>query len=306
MRIRLFTLSLLVLAPCAVLAVEQPAPKTPNAAVQATDARLNQKVTYEGGYKRLHQVTEDLSKQTGVLIYCGKNDADWHVRDIPLVVCVRDMPLGKLLRLLALTTHTQYVSKKAESQKESERSYRIYRSAEQEKDISSLLQKRRDAKLALADWSWDALVKFGNSPEALGGEKETRLLGKILASLGPGAKKKVLQGDEMAVRGRESSQVQELYRWAWESMKEGLPAECKDAPEPTQAELERATLDVTLMDPMGENNDTGVGVNLSPISWGNISTGWVSKLECRMDDPILERMHLWLSQSWTIGRMRWM
>lgn len=269
--------ALFALAQCAVLAVE-PVQTT------AADPRLNQKVTYEGGYKRLRQVTEELSKQTGVAIYCGKNDSDWPVRDIPLVVCVRDMPLGKLLRLLALTSHTQYVSKKSKSQTENERTYRIYRSPEQEKDISSLLRKRRDAKLALADWSWDALVKLGHSPEEAGGEKHSRILGKILASLGPDAKKKLFDGERIDVRGKDSSQVQELYRWAREDLKPRMGASWREAPEPTQAELERTTLTLYLEDPNGENNRTGVSVNLSPICGGDGNTVWFDKLDSQASD----------------------
>ena len=33
---------------------------------------MAEKITYAGGYKRLHQVTEDLAKLTGATVRCGK------------------------------------------------------------------------------------------------------------------------------------------------------------------------------------------------------------------------------------------
>jgi hypothetical protein len=282
-RLPQFALSLLVLAQCAVLGAEQPPAKTPDASVQAVDPRLSQKVTYEGGYKRLHQVIEDLSAQTGVTIRCGKDNADWAVRDLPLVICVRDMPLGKLLRLLAVTSHTTCSSYKARNQEENKRTYRLYWTAAQEKDVTSVLQKRRDAKLALADWSWDALAKLGQSPETVGGEKESRLLGKILATLGTDVKKRLLDGEQIAVRGRDCPQaddIHELYRWAWESMKSGMVTDPADI---TETELGRAVLDMCLQDPAGEENNTSISFSLSPITWkdgaSEAGSGWLGRLQ---------------------------
>ncbi|MDO8587096.1 MAG: hypothetical protein Q7T82_08665 [Armatimonadota bacterium] len=252
-----------VVSAYAVTATPRPAGSEVSASGERADRdpRLDQKVTYEAGYKRLHQVTDDLSKQTGVTIYCGKNDSDWPVRDIPLVVCVRDMPLGKLLRLLALTTHAQYVSKKTSSQAESERTYRIYRTAEQEKETASLLQKRRDARLALADWSWEALMKLGNSPESVGGSKESRLVGKILACLGPDARTKVLAGDPISVYNQDFSQpdlFQDLSQLALESTKSAATGNFS-LPGPMHAAF---LLEVGLDDATGVENRTGVRFDL--------------------------------------------
>jgi ABC-type molybdate transport system permease subunit len=62
------------------------------------DPRLSQKITYDSGYKRLHAVIEDIARTSKVSIACGQSTKDWRVRDIPVVVCVKDMPLGKLLQ----------------------------------------------------------------------------------------------------------------------------------------------------------------------------------------------------------------
>ena len=58
---------------------------------------------------RLKTVIEDLSSTTGVKISCGKTKDDWRVRDIPVVVCVKDMPLGKVLRAIADATHNSSI-----------------------------------------------------------------------------------------------------------------------------------------------------------------------------------------------------
>ena len=58
----------------------------PSLAAGSADPRLAQKIDYQGGYKRLSVVVEDLAKFTGVTIRCGGNKNDWQVRDIPMVV----------------------------------------------------------------------------------------------------------------------------------------------------------------------------------------------------------------------------
>ena len=69
----------------------------PVAVQTSSDARLAQPVSCESGYKRLHYVIEDLAAKTGVSIRCGSNNQDWQVRDLPVVVSAREIPLGKLL-----------------------------------------------------------------------------------------------------------------------------------------------------------------------------------------------------------------
>ena len=79
--------------------VQKPAP------AEIADKRLDQKITYESLDKRLHSVLDDLTAMTGVTVRCGDSKNDWQVRDLPLVVCARDLPLGKLLRTIADCTH---------------------------------------------------------------------------------------------------------------------------------------------------------------------------------------------------------
>ena len=57
------------------------------------DSRLAKPVTIECTNVRLHTVLERLSDETGVRLNCGRRKDDWQVRDIPVVVCVKDVPL---------------------------------------------------------------------------------------------------------------------------------------------------------------------------------------------------------------------
>jgi hypothetical protein len=131
------------------------------------DKRLAKKITYDSGYKRLHVVANDLAKLSGVSIACGQNPKDWRVRDIPVVVCVKDMPLGKLLRATADATHTRIALEKVGN--DPIKHYRIYRRRKEEQAIENLISARHEAKLAQVQWQWDALVAYGKSGKEIPG-----------------------------------------------------------------------------------------------------------------------------------------
>ena len=94
-----------------------------NALQKTADEQLNQQVTYTGTGKRLHTVLEDISKMTNITVRCGKDKDDWQVRDLPVVVIVKNMPLGKLLQTLADCTHLAFSS----NQVDGKTTYRIWR-----------------------------------------------------------------------------------------------------------------------------------------------------------------------------------
>ncbi len=126
-----------------------------------TDKRLDQKITYESLDQRLHSVLEDLSRQTGVEIRCGDSKNDWQVRDLPLVVCARDLPLGKLLRAIADSTHLLMTSSK---NGKGERVYRIWRDKARKRQMEDYLSARDAAALARANWEWDTWARLGQTP----------------------------------------------------------------------------------------------------------------------------------------------
>lgn len=181
----------------------------------AADSRLAQKVIYYGGYKRLHVVAEDLSRLTGVTIRCGQNESDWKVRDIPVVVCANDIPLGKLLNAIALTAHVQIRSENIGTQAEQTRNYRLCRDKKSQDEIYDLDAAGWEAKLKTLSWDWDMLVAFSKLPDQKldlpGGEaysgidsQAIKLASGILAALGPDAKEKVFSYQSIEVKTKDS------------------------------------------------------------------------------------------------------
>lgn len=181
------------------------------------DERLLKTISYEGGYQRLHTVADDISKQTGVKIWCGKSLEDWRVRDIPVIVYANDITLIKLLQSIATATHCQLAEVKVDSDKP--KTYRIYRTRKMEAELEGTLRAREDANLAVASWAWDTLVSFANMPNstyslpdppanASSWEKkrlsaidmeQIKLVAKILSSLGADDKEKALAGEQITL-----------------------------------------------------------------------------------------------------------
>ena len=134
----------------------------------AGDVGLERKITYEGGYERLHVVVGHLSEMTAVKLRCGYNESDWPVRDIPVVVTAKDMPLGKLLRSIADATHVQVVAQRARSSDGKETlAYRLYRTKQGQEAITGALEARERATRELGKWAWDALASLSAVPESV-------------------------------------------------------------------------------------------------------------------------------------------
>lgn len=229
------------------------------------DKRLAQKITYDSGYKRLHVVADDIAKLSGVSIACGQNPKDWRVRDIPVVVCVKDMPLGKLLRAIADATHTRVASERVGD--DPVRHYRIYRRSKEEQAIENLISARHEAKLAQLQWQWDALVAYGKSGKEISGvEKSLLPLAKLIASLGPDVKGKMLDGDMFCLRGSDpsyASAIAELQRTFWESRVEDAGEKARNVAAPTAKDTEAAAVGIKIFDE-GEMGMTTLNWILSP------------------------------------------
>ena len=180
------------------------------------DPRLAQKITYDSGHKRLHYVTDDLSRMTSVDILCGQSKKDWKVRDIPVVVCVKDLPLGKLLKAIADATHTRFASEKIGDNPE--KSYRIYRRSADQDSVDTFVREKHDHSLEDAAWQWDALAAYGKSnenPPADPSLRDAWLMARMIAGLGPGSKDKLLKGDTFTLRGTDPANrayMEEYYR----------------------------------------------------------------------------------------------
>ncbi len=266
-------------------------PNTPAAQARAVpkdeaDPRMAVKITYDSGYKRLHAVIEDLSRLGGVSIACGQSAKDWRVRDIPVVVCVTDMPLGKVLHAVTEATHTWVVTYRTGNDN-SAKGYRVCRRQKEEAEIDSLLQSRHDAKMARVNWQWDAMMAYGKSPELTKFNDHYAIFGKLLwpvaklmATLGPDARDRMLSGEAFRFYGADAATkevMNDLYQIAWHDMLEGMREEGKTAPPPTAQDAEGSELTIKLMD-TGDSGETEIQVNLSPMVFGRAESGWITEL----------------------------
>lgn len=241
------------------------------------DPRLLQKTTYDSGYKRLHAVVEDISRMNGVDIRCGSTNKDWRVRDIPVVVCVKDMPLGKLLRAIADATHTWFASEKIGD--DPKKSYRIYRRYKEEETIDSFFKRRREARLAAALWQWDAMAAYGKSDEIpeLSEFESLWPFARLIASLGSGAKDDLFKGNTFRFSGRDPACkeiIGELYEHAWErewkfgKIRNPNGESVNSAPLPTDEDIDSAGVCIKLVD-TGDSGKTDIEWTLGPIRYGD-------------------------------------
>ena len=282
---------LFVLALCGLVSAVNAAGKTtvdpntvkakPTAETQAVDERLAQKVTYEGGYKRLHTAIDDISALTGVQLYSGSSSKDWQVRDIPVTICVKDMPLGKLLNSIAKATHLTISSEMVDGA----RVYRIRRDLKSQKEFDEYFERKRDVSSKLSDWSWDTLIRAKDIPESTINEvaktpqkkldcKSAQVLGKLLAELGPTAKKKVLSGDVITLTPRtaESSTrdiLREYYTLCWQGqMNWREPKTGKtEAGSPDNEDIEKCVISIR---PDPEDGD--IAIDLIPLKVNDVVT----------------------------------
>ena len=218
-----------LLAPCALVAgSSQPAPSKPAVAKRLPDDRLAQKVTYTGGYKRLHAVADELSATTGVTIRCGNDANDWQVRDIPVFVHVKDISLGRLLSSLADAAHVQLTAEQTGSGETDKRlRYRLARTKKGEQELSNPMEQKAEAETKLAVWAWDALAAYGNapnlplpksSPGMTCGPEQIRLVSRIFASMTAEQKQRAFDGWSLKLRMKDpqGSLLKELFRLAWD------------------------------------------------------------------------------------------
>lgn len=253
--------------------------KDPNAAPPATakapepDPRLDRKITYDSGAKRLHDVVDDLARMSGVNILSGKSKDDWRIKDIPLVVYVKDMPLGRLLTAIADATHT-HLGSEVIGKNDPKKSYRIYRRFVDEAKIDNYFDNRHKTRLAQVKWQWDAMAAYGKSKEIPGIPKATWPLAKVIASLDQGSWDKIENGYTLRIPERDAQTrdaLDDLYRLAWNEkaswvtkMKECVPGQAADD------NIQYAVFKIKLVDTGGEGR-TEIQTLLSPIAF-NMTT----------------------------------
>ncbi|MCE5200306.1 MAG: hypothetical protein ABFD54_08555 [Armatimonadota bacterium] len=231
MGIKKVVLTLILLAVLAAHCVADKITTDPNAspqiirlAAQKSDKRLDTPVTYQKGYVRLHDVADDLTRTTGVKISAGQNKNNWKIRDIPLIVCVKNMPLGRLLKLVAAVAHVELVAEKLTTS-DTEPQYRFYRKDKDQAAIDSGEDPAVEANKQLATWAWDTLVAYSKLPEReltiVPGKWDSdirnrvdssliRISSELLASLGTDGRNKALSGEAVAITYKNSNQPELL------------------------------------------------------------------------------------------------
>jgi hypothetical protein len=162
------------------------------------DPRLLQPITMTVSGERLHTVLERIESSTGVTIQCGKDASDWHVRDIPVLVCAQGLALGELLEAIAHSTHLKLVSE----QQGGKHVYRIWRDTAMEKELADYWGTCRRDAIAKMKWDWDTCAACKVVPESAcnayyhGMEKQ---FPQILSVLGTKARDLILAGNPMCL-----------------------------------------------------------------------------------------------------------
>lgn len=164
-----------------------------------SDPRLSEKVTVDCTNTRLYKALGSISTQTKVKISAGRNEQEWTVRDLPVLVCSRDLPLSVLLQSIADANHLLLTP----TRKQGKWAYQIWRDPKREVEMAASDEARREAALAAATWDWDALCRVKDIPyDALPAKQRdseryirTKALSNIVSQLGIQARDKVLSGD---------------------------------------------------------------------------------------------------------------
>lgn len=270
----LFLLCVLVIPLSAINDTLTTDPNTPKAAeqeqaVRETDERLAQKVTYDSGEKRLYQVADDITKMTGVTVYCGSSTKDWQVRDIPVAISVNDMPLGTMLYTLAECAHVRLTSATLKGV----RYYRLSRSEAVTKEIEDVYEAEKRRSNTEEEWAWDVMTALGKAPDSAvkDVDRDTVVLSRILASLDSSAKETVMNGDtvEVPVNGfAQAPLLRELYDLMWNQIEQLLLDSGKSytAPGPESKDKSKLVIKRRGNSIMGFSE---IYVNMEPMVWGD-------------------------------------
>ncbi|MCX6344262.1 MAG: hypothetical protein NT018_04220 [Armatimonadetes bacterium] len=224
------------------------------------DLRLAQEITYDSGYKRLHTVIDDICQLSGVNIQSGRNKDDWRVRDIPVVVYVKDMPLGKLLKVIAEATHTRFVSEKIKKDNPTKK-YRIFRTLSDDAAIDDYLNSQKKARIAQVKWEWDAIVAYGKSNALPGVPLSAWFAAKLADSFGPGAWDRLLKGETLRLTVKDSAAEQLIKDLYQETRNEEIAKGRTDARTPTTEDIEYAVFKTKFRDDFS----AGLDMNFGPV-----------------------------------------
>lgn len=185
-----------------------------SADLMSKDSRLSKKINYNSGYQRLYYVADDLKSLSGISIGSGTTKSNWQVRDIPVIVSAKDVPLGILLNTIANCTHLQLSV--ATSDTDKSKIYKFIRTSNILKDYDKSVDASSKAELDDAEWCWNVVAEFGKTASIGMADvpMETSILSKLIYQLGEQGKQKVFNGERIVLNTKGSqyeAMLSQLY-----------------------------------------------------------------------------------------------
>lgn len=253
----------------------------PSFGEDVADPRLEQLITIESTDARLHKVLEEISEKTGVRVYAGSNSKDWAVRDIPVVVCAKDVPLGKLLKAIAESAHLIFSSETAGDKKV----YRIWRDKKTERAISDYFSARRKAAFEIAKWNWDAAARFKDISQSafdipkndiwsrkMLADSFAKEVSRLISLLGVDVRDRVLAGERVHLKLSESSGVMksaisDFLRASWQNSYANSLPYSEEWSIPTQDDYSAAVITIAASGVGSSSRD----INSVPSVYINVS-----------------------------------
>lgn len=213
------------------------------------DPRLAEKITIDCVSTRLYKTLDQISAETGVITRTGRLQSDWKVRDVPVLVCARDIQLGVLLRGIADTTHLLFSRYDANDAI----TYRIWRDKKREDELAAFEEAEKKAAAAAMAYDWETLSLVKDLPEAKLEDRHaagnidpesgrlwgagTRAVSKIVAALGPEVKKNVLAGETVILSTCNAPEnvkplIKSAFEIYWKSTEHSAVKNGQDMPKP--------------------------------------------------------------------------
>jgi len=127
-------------------------------ATKVSDERLAKKITYFSGYVRLSDAVSRISRLCGISIATGRNQGDWQVRDMPVIICANDIQLGRLLQFMA----DAYSLTLSRSEVKGVYSYRLFRPDAYQAIIDGYVNNESEYPLRHAQFEWQTLSYVGS------------------------------------------------------------------------------------------------------------------------------------------------
>jgi hypothetical protein len=258
----------------------------------SADARMTKKITYYSGFTRLHYVTEEIARQTGATIRCGKDVNDWPVRDLPLTVCANDIPADKLLQAVTDATHTLLTVSRVAGVNY----YKVWKNSRREKLLQRGLDTQRKYNDDLTRWVWDGLVKLKDIPDSAFKTDLTRdgmqdwmagirELGGIIEHLDKSCLERGLAGETFCLRYKDlppaaRNALKVNIRKSWKRNKEHMRQFAQDNPnrgwfkeELTDEDLQRASVAFMQFGGQIKNLYVSTAFILNPSEEDRLTTG---------------------------------